>query len=264
MRLMEEEIHLWWIDLDDPVTDTSLLSAEELERLKRFRVTRDRARFAAARTAVREILADYVGADPDSLAIGVSHNGKPELKTGPRGNHVPAFSLSHSANHAVLAVTRQGCIGVDLEVDGPTPDRATMLAALSQHERDAARVVDDQALSVAFRIAWTRKEACLKAAGIGFAIDPTELEVGLDRAPRVVHVLSVPALNSGEDALPVHVVTLPPVQVRTVSLARVGVPITAAQVFQFSMSQHRAPPTGRTITSSYDLGAFKCAESLQF
>jgi len=262
-RLADGAVHLWWINLDTGLADTSALSMPELERARGFRTERGRARYVVAHAAVREILAHYADTDAASLSIVSQPHGKPCLAATPAGPTVPAFSLSRSGDWAVLAVTQDSEIGVDLEIDGSVPDRAAMLAALTPNERDAAAMLDDDALTSAFRVAWTRKEACLKAAGIGFAVDPSEVEVSLDGAPCSIRVPSAPGASLVYGSLPVHVVTLAPNQGRTVSLARVGVPITTAQVVQFDMSRYHSLPSRHKTNPINKSGAFKCAESLQ-
>jgi len=262
-RLAAGEMHLWEIDLGTCGAVEETLSRSELERARKFHCERDRARFVTTRAAIREILAAYVGVESSALPLAVSDAGKPCLATAPIDSPNLTFNLSHSGDWAVLGISRNAEVGVDLEIGAQVLDRTSMLAALTPRELDVASALDDVALHAAFRVAWTRKEACLKAAGIGFAIDPSEVEAGLEPVPGIVELPNAAMSCSGRRPLSVHILTLPRSRVGTVSLARVGTPITTMRTFQFTMSRYHNRPPRHTINPSNKLGAFKCVESLQ-
>src|SRR5205085_12445924 len=90
-----------------------------------------------------------------------------------------AFSLSHCGDVAAIAVTQQGAIGVDLEVERDMPD-ALALAALNftPSECEQLRALPGSERDAAFLRCWTRKEACLKAIGSGLSIAPCSFEAG--------------------------------------------------------------------------------------
>jgi 4'-phosphopantetheinyl transferase len=233
------QIHLWWIDLDARAPEPRELSADERARAGRFVFPQHRDRYLAAHGAMRTILADYLGTDSQCVCFVTSPTGKPAIDIRAHGADAPAFNLSHSQGHAALAVAREGCLGVDLEVPKPNPRRHTMLGLLAPRERAAAEGLDDAALSAAFLVAWTRKEACLKALGSGFSVRPQQIEAGLDPAPGTVQwsmdptpASAAPAMPPPEQA-PVHVLTLQSPAGISTSLARVGEPITDVRTFRF-------------------------------
>jgi 4'-phosphopantetheinyl transferase len=228
------ETHLWWIDLDAVASDPAAMSGREMRRARRLRCPRQRARFIARRAAMRAILADYVGSDARSVALSVGCAGKPELDPTVHRGATVAFNMSHSAGLAVLAIARAGHVGVDFEADAAPPGRAVMLDSFSPAERAAAIGLDEDALARAFRIGWTRKEALLKASGAGFAIDPAQVEVGLMPSPRVVQLPPSAGLPIRGTACCAHLLTLPPgAAAGTVSLARIGAPVTTVRTFRF-------------------------------
>lgn len=153
------------------------LSADELERAGRFHFMRDRARFIAARAALRAILARYLGLDGASLAFTYGPHGKPALGD-PVGEVDVHFNLSHSDELALVAVTRRCPIGIDLEAVRPfknveyVPERIFSARELAEFQdlRPSLR-------EPAFFNAWTRKEALVKATGLGFSTDVAEVEV---------------------------------------------------------------------------------------
>ena len=62
---------------------------------------------------------------------------------------------------------------------------------LAAHHFTAAEQAEFAALPAAartraFLLGWTRKEACMKAAGCGLQVEPSAIETGLSAAPRRV------------------------------------------------------------------------------
>ena len=101
-----------------------------------------------------------------------------------------AFNLSHSGHVALIGVSEQGEIGVDIELRRPI----TELSDLARRNFTAVEIselsacADDAQALTAFLRGWTRKEACLKALGSGLSIAPETFTVGLDESPRRVDI----------------------------------------------------------------------------
>jgi 4'-phosphopantetheinyl transferase len=231
----EKQIHLWWIDLDAHTGDDVTLSDHERLRARRKRPPQLRARFVATHSTTRAILARYLATDPSAVRIVLSAAGKPLLDASTHGPEAPTFSLSHSGAYAVLAVsTSDGAIGVDVESDQSTPTRATMLNALSPQELADVSAMDEAALRIAFHIAWTRKEACLKAIGSGFTVSPRVVDVGIRCAPRTVSLTGAPLAGVPTEQRVVQVVTRREPAPFTVSIACEGAPGMRIETFQFA------------------------------
>ena len=157
-------VELWRIDLDGlaPGADR-LLSDAELARAARHTRPLDRDRFVAGRAALRLVLARYGSEAPAGLALQVTPQGKPFLPGG------PPFSLSRSGGVALLGVGRDRELGVDLERVREIPEAAGIAARLfGERERAAWRAAGGDRGEAFLRI-WTRKEALLKALGLGLA-----------------------------------------------------------------------------------------------
>lgn len=171
--LREGEVHVWRASLE-PGAQTlrrlrELLSADERQRADRFHFQRDREHFVAARGGLREILGRYTGAPPQSLRFSYDSYGKPSLSVE-AGVAPPRFNVSHSGGLALYAVTDGRDVGVDIErvredfagLDIAerffSPDEVATLSALPIGERAAA-----------FFDCWTRKEAYIKARGLGLS-----------------------------------------------------------------------------------------------
>lgn len=166
-------VRVWRVGLSIPVTQT-LLSADERERAERFRFERDRNRFTACRSALRQILANRLNQPAHQIVFAYGPRGKPYLP----GSDI-RFNLSHAGDDALIAIAQGREVGVDIErPDGrlnPNELAAQFLTASERAFVDAAPA--DQQLS-AFLTCWTRKEAWAKAMGTGLAEDPQRFDVG--------------------------------------------------------------------------------------
>jgi len=182
---LRDEIHVWTARLDTGparrLDGSETLSPEELDRAGRYRFEHDRRRFMVARAALRYLLAGYLGTEPASLRLVPGPHGKPQL--APVVSRWLRFNTSRSEDLAVFAVGRDRELGVDVErvrtdIDFvPLADRV-----LSVAERGALNQLAPEARRREFYRYWTRKEAYLKALGVGLAVAPHELEVTGDHA----------------------------------------------------------------------------------
>ncbi len=166
-------MHVWRAGLE-PGAQTlrrrrELLSTDERERADRFYFQRDREHFVAARGGLREILGRYTGASPQSLRFSYDHYGKPSL-SGEAGGTPLRFNVSHSGGVALYAVTVGRAVGVDVE--RVREDFAGLDIAknfFSPHEVAALSELPAEHLATAFFDCWTRKEAYIKARGLGLS-----------------------------------------------------------------------------------------------
>lgn len=186
--LASADVHVWYVSRDLPAEAVaelaSLLSPDERERAARYHFASDRARFVAGRGLLRLVLAAYLGLAPNALRFDYNAYGKPSPRPGEATDL--AFSASGSGSLACFALTRAGALGVDIEHVRPditlaeceqiaarffSPAEQEMLCALPSEERRAA-----------FFTAWTRKEAYLKARGVGLTQPLAQFTVSLDSA----------------------------------------------------------------------------------
>lgn len=185
--LLPAEVHLWRVFVSSPVANDAAaadaLSEDERTRASRFHFEADRGRFVASRVALRRILASYLGATPASLAFGTGTHGKPFLDAPAHGRSL-RFSLTHSGDLALVAVSLGRNLGVDVEQVRPRADLEGFAARyFSPRERDAlARIPPGDRLR-AFLEIWTLKEAYLKACGDGLARALDAFDVTIGEAP---------------------------------------------------------------------------------
>jgi len=170
--LAEDDVHLWRGRLDsaerDPDNAGALLPADELARARRFRRPEDGRRFIAARVILRQLLGGYLDADPWALRFDYDRHGKPELSGD--GAEGLCFSVAHSGGSALYGFARGRRVGVDLELmrDLAVFDVAGQFFAADEIRALCALPASDQL--AAFYRCWTRKEAYLKAKGLGLSV----------------------------------------------------------------------------------------------
>lgn len=143
------------------------LSADELEQARAFRSGQDRERYVLAHGALRTILARYLRTPSRDPVFRRGPKGKPELAGG-----ILHFSLSHSYNLVLCAISRTSALGVDVERVRPGVE-TDLAAYLSSTARQGLEALSLAARRRALFQGWTRMEACAKACGDG-------LESGLE------------------------------------------------------------------------------------
>jgi len=172
--LSDDSISIWRVGLDWPETDikvaAQILSSEEQKRAKRFYRVSDREHFIVARAALRFILARYLKVDPRQILFDYNRFGKPRLADGARHRDI-RFNLAHSGGLALFAVAIGREIGVDVEFI--EPNFATMNLArnvFAPEEVTALSVLSKEDFVAGFYRCWTRKEAYVKAKGLGLSL----------------------------------------------------------------------------------------------
>jgi 4'-phosphopantetheinyl transferase len=142
----------------------ALLDPEERERAAALSRPGLRAKFIAAHAGARLVLGRHLGAPPGRLRWVRGPHGKPELAWPPAA---PRVSLSHSGELATVAACATRPLGVDLQ----RLLRGADVLRIAQRffPPDQARLVvaagGAAARQACFATLWTRKEACVKAAG---------------------------------------------------------------------------------------------------
>ena len=199
-------IRLFWLNLDETaevVADLEhSLAPDELRRASRLREARLRSRWMAARGLLRHLLGAELERAPRKVRLQTTERGKPYLEGGEL-----AFNLSHSGPHLVIALAPVGRVGVDVECIRPLPELAGLVQrhftgaeaqAILSAVRDtpsagapngASSVADlpedDDTLCAFFRT-WVRKEALLKAIGLGVStpLDTFQVTTAADPSHR--------------------------------------------------------------------------------
>jgi len=152
------------------LTDTlaALLDPAQRARADRFRTQELRARYAVRTGLLRTILARYTGTAPSAISIGSGPAGKPRVRAPASGRL--SFNLSHTRDLCVLAVCQDAEIGVDIET--LMHDYPWRRLAAQFFDPGEAQILEGLPLAEqvpAFFRVWTRKEAYIKALGLGMS-----------------------------------------------------------------------------------------------
>lgn len=177
--LSQPSFDLSYVDLD--VTADALscfrqwLSNDELARAECFHSALGRARYISGRAALRRVLAEQLGCSPAAIRLSHGRAGKPILEGG-RG-HLD-FNIAHSGGEAVIALANNAAVGVDIELLRPIADVESLARLVfSDVELRELELAPDPAL--AFLKGWTRKEAYVKALGLGLTAPLRDITVSL-------------------------------------------------------------------------------------
>jgi len=177
-----DEIHVWQAQLDIPQTEVSnlyeTLSADERDRASRFYFEKHRRRYIVGRGVLRTILGRYLAVQPDRIRFTYNDKGKPSL-VEPKVSDFE-FNLSHSDDLALYAFALGVPVGVDVEVIRPLSDmEAIAKRFFSPLEYEMLQRVSAENRPSAFFNCWTRKEAYIKAEGLGLYIPLDSFAVSL-------------------------------------------------------------------------------------
>ncbi len=153
-----------------------LLDAAESQRVARKRFVRDRELLTLAYAAHRLWLAACLRCEPVAVPLIRDERGCPIVPGTPFHT-----SLSHCGDAIAIALSTAGAIGVDIE---PTT-RAHGMLDLAERICHPAELpvlarLPDQAREAALLRLWVRKEAWLKAVGVGLAWDMSAFEAPAD------------------------------------------------------------------------------------
>jgi 4'-phosphopantetheinyl transferase len=190
VELAAVEVHVWCAHLDRPPEEiaalASVLSADERERAARYRVARARDEFQVTRALLRVLLGHYLQRDPSGLEFRPGPQGKPRLA----GAAPLSFNVSHSSGVALFAVRAGGEVGVDVEQVRPFENDLGLAERFFCAAESAALRALEEGRREAFFHVWTRKEAYLKAGGLGLSggLERVEVSVPPDDPPRVVRI----------------------------------------------------------------------------
>jgi len=159
-------IDLWLVSLGDvSAAGLATLAPDERERAA-AQVRLGRGHFAAARVALRAVLARYSGVPPEALRFEYGEYGRPAL-AGPG----PDFNLSHSGELALVVVAPGASVGVDIErVDEGRDLRGVARRFFAPAESASLEALQGRRLAESFFRLWVCKEAYLKGVGASIAV----------------------------------------------------------------------------------------------
>lgn len=190
------QVDVWRLSLTAPEAARARLweslSEPERGRAERFAFERDRARFVVAHGALRSILSSYAQIPAPQLELESGPGGKPRVASPGELR----FNLSHSGDAALVAVTWDREVGIDLEAVRAIDDLDALAATcFSPTERRALAAVPEALRLPAFFDGWTRKEAFLKLLGDGLSrpLDSFDVSLAPGEEPALLRVAGASA-----------------------------------------------------------------------
>ncbi len=132
-------------------------------------------RRARTRAALTSVVRAY---EPNARVLSVP--GSPPAVSGVELR----ISVSHAGSIIAIAVSRRRPIGVDIEPLGTCVDGSLARDALARGEQEELEQLAPSLRGEALLRAWVRKEAVLKAAGVGLLVEPSLVDVGIGRLAR--------------------------------------------------------------------------------
>ncbi|MFA6229101.1 MAG: 4'-phosphopantetheinyl transferase superfamily protein [Rhodanobacter sp.] len=164
-----------------------LLDAAERVRAAQFRFERDRLVYIMAHATWRVLLAACLKVGLDDLPLVTAPSGQPQLPdTG------MSTSLSHSGSWVAIAICGAESVGIDIEKVPPRTRLSELIRTIcTPLEEVQLMALGETARETALLALWTRKEALLKAFGVGLAQAMTTLHAG------VGELVAAPAAAAG-------------------------------------------------------------------
>jgi 4'-phosphopantetheinyl transferase len=178
-----DQVHLWLVSLDVSGATVGklqeVLAPDEQARAGRFHFEADRRRFTVARACLRKLLSFHLGIEATQVKFNYGDYGKLSLVEAINPQDL-SFNLAHSGEFALYGLTRKRQIGVDLERIQPELSIDEIARRhFSAGEVDQLGRLPASVRHRAFFNCWTRKEAFIKAIGIGLSLPLDQFDVTL-------------------------------------------------------------------------------------
>jgi 4'-phosphopantetheinyl transferase len=187
LQLTADRVDCWFVSLatfpaDAESLAAAILSKDERKRARGFYFERQRQYYIRSHAALRLLLGQYL-----MTAIVADIYGRLMLAARAGGLE---FNLSHSGDAVLVGVSLHAPLGVDIELVRDVPD---FLAIAKRHfapseVEELLRLAPEQRCE-GFYVTWTRKEALVKALGLGLSFPLDAFCTGRqDRPPRLTQV----------------------------------------------------------------------------
>lgn len=184
--MCEDDVHVWGVSLEaeaDAVEQCrQCLSSEELARMDRRVSETSRRHFVVAHGMLRMVLSRYSNRRPQELSFQNMPSGKPVLQGTDLIAKTIRFNLSHSHGRALIAVSKDREVGVDLEKIRADRDVVALAKRFfAPQEQELLMNVGLEEQHRTFARIWVAKEAVLKAQGSGLTFPLARHRIELSR-----------------------------------------------------------------------------------
>ncbi|MHB8139310.1 MAG: 4'-phosphopantetheinyl transferase family protein [Smithellaceae bacterium] len=175
------QVHIWAVDLGQWNLHSrealQMLPESERKKTEKLRFEIHQTRYIKGHYLLRLLLGQYLGIDFYNQEFTVNEYGKPSLQKEIESNSVN-FNFSNSENICVYAFTKDGELGIDIEKIHDLPEMDRIVERFfSPNENKIFRSLPEQNRKQSFFKYWARKEALLKAMGLGFSYPLNKVDV---------------------------------------------------------------------------------------
>lgn len=175
---IRERVSLWIVDLKKYHDDKhfryfcSLLNQEEYNEIHRITTYKKQMERIIQRGILKEILGKDVALQPAKILIGKTEKGKPFLVN----RNIP-FNYSHSENYFMIALSKNGQIGVDIQIPKKLKYSYPQMIFSPREKKVYEEIKEEVRRREFFYQVWTSKEAFVKATGDGITVNLNEIEL---------------------------------------------------------------------------------------
>ncbi|MFD1676440.1 4'-phosphopantetheinyl transferase family protein [Alicyclobacillus fodiniaquatilis] len=165
--------------LNDGLSKLYLLDSQELNTFNQYKVNFKKLEFLTGRLLVKEWIGRRLGVPPQFIKLQKNVYGKPFLdyRCIPVSSPPLFFNLSNTKQLVIVAFHERPEIGVDVE-QTDAYDFNIMPQIFTEAEIESVNEQNTHVdrINEFFRL-WTRKEALMKAEGLGFSMSPLSFTV---------------------------------------------------------------------------------------
>ena len=183
LQLDSAYIDIWRTRIDLPKNEiesyATTLSEEEKERAARFTFPNKYEEYVVSRGLLRKVLSHVLKQAATEFQFEYTESKKPYLLQK-YFDQTLSFNISHSHGQALVAVSLNRNIGIDIEkirAEVEYEKLALRFFSAAEHHQLMQIPADERARS--FFAIWTRKEAFVKAIGKGIAFGLSEFDVNI-------------------------------------------------------------------------------------
>ncbi len=184
LQLDTAYIDVWRSRIDLAKSDVAAyagtLSRQERERAAKFTFPDKYEEYVVTRGLLRKALSHVLKRSPGTFQFDYTASRKPYLSCS-AGDAPVSFNVSHSHGQALVAISVDRNIGIDIEkIRAEVEYEKLARRFFSGAEFEALMRCPPEQRVVAFFATWTRKEAFVKAVGKGIAFGLSEFDVNVN------------------------------------------------------------------------------------
>ena len=183
IKLYEEKIIVYLVQLDMFEIDEfmPILSKDEIIRANKLKIDSKKKQFIITRGILRSLLSGcLISTKPEEIHFSYRKHCKPCIDNKFYNKPIE-FNVSHSGDYALIAITLNHQLGVDIEeINSAIEYQSLAKRFFSKHEINDLNNYEQSERRNAFYRGWTRKEAFIKAEGSGVSFGLDRFTVALD------------------------------------------------------------------------------------